>query len=554
MTDVAPPALFFHPDAVETPGKDLVGRRAAGQSFARGWLQHMPGAQVSVVTQSKADAEAFNAFARSLGETRRIEAAILREQQGFAKFGAVFFPTPGFHSAVWQRARTDPRGCSLIGITHTVSTRKIIEGLHHQMLQPVHPWDAIICTSRAVQSVVQRQFEMEAAFIRARFGATRVPQPLLPLVPLGIQTADFASSAKVRAALRDRYETPANAVVIMTLGRLTSVEKANPVALFQALEKVARAQSRPVELWMVGWASREQEQALHQQGAALLCPTVRVRFMDGRAPDIRRDIWSGADIFTLPVDNIQETFGLVPLEAMAAGLPVVMPDWNGFRDTVVDGVTGFLIPTMMPPADQAGGAMLGHRFADETDDYLRHLAIVQQQTVIDAGAYAQALLHLVENADLRARMGQAGQAHARQNFDWQAVIPQYRALADELARIRSIAPEVIRAASPIEGSPFAMYQAYPTGHLQPDTLITPVRPLDARQLHALDQVNGRALYGRKITTDAHVLASADMIAAKGALSYADFCAASALNRQALAGIVLFLAKYDFVTLTPPVPK
>ena len=37
-------------------------------------------------------------------------------------------------------------------------------------------------------------------------------------------------------------------------------------------------------------------------------------------------------------DNIQETFGLTPVEAMAAGLPCVMSDWDGYRDTVRDGV------------------------------------------------------------------------------------------------------------------------------------------------------------------------------------------------------------------------
>lgn len=548
------PALFFHPDAIESPGKDLVGRRAAGQSFAQGWLQHMPGAQVHAVTETKADAEAFNTFARDLGESRSIDIAVLRKQQNFAKFGTVFFPTPGYQSAAWQRGRSDPRSCSLVGITHTVSTRKIIEALHHQMLQPVHPWDAIICTSRAVQSVVKRQFEMEAAYIRARFGATRVPQPQLPVIPLGIHTAGFAPTDAARKTMRDRFAAPDDAVVVMTLGRLTSVEKANPVPLFQALEKIAQDQAKSVHLWMVGWASRDSEQALHENGAAQLCPSVTVHFIDGRDAVIRRDIWSGADIFTLPVDNIQETFGLVPVEAMAAGLPVVMPDWNGFRDTVVDGKTGFLIPTTLPAPDIVGGNVLGQRFADGTDDYLRHLTIVQQQTVIDANAYMRALRQLVDNPDLRSKMGAAGCAHVRQNFDWSAVIPQYSALADELAAQRAQAKLDQSAPNPTEGSPFDMYQGYPTQHLQDGTMIRHVRTLDAVTLTALDQINGRTLYGRKLSSDAHFLAVAHHIAAHSPLTYGDLCTASNLGPQILAAVVLFLAKYDFVTLNHLTPK
>ena len=40
-------------------------------------------------------------------------------------------------------------------------------------------------------------------------------------------------------------------------------------------------------------------------------------------------------------DSVEETFGIVPIEAMAAGLPVVVSDWDGYKDTVRDNVDGF---------------------------------------------------------------------------------------------------------------------------------------------------------------------------------------------------------------------
>ena len=61
----------------------------------------------------------------------------------------------------------------------------------------------------------------------------------------------------------------------------------------------------------------------------------------------RFQVWHAADLVVSLVDNIQETFGLVIVEAMASGLPVVATDWNGYRDLVVDGETGFLVPTTM---------------------------------------------------------------------------------------------------------------------------------------------------------------------------------------------------------------
>ncbi len=63
------------------------------------------------------------------------------------------------------------------------------------------------------------------------------------------------------------------------------------------------------------------------------------------APRNAARVWHAADVFVSPSDNIQETFGLAVIEAMASGLPVVASDWDGYRDLVADGETGFLVPT-----------------------------------------------------------------------------------------------------------------------------------------------------------------------------------------------------------------
>ena len=67
-----------------------------------------------------------------------------------------------------------------------------------------------------------------------------------------------------------------------------------------------------------------------------------------------RCCWAAADIFLSLVDNPQETFGLAPVEAMAAGVPVVVSDWDGYRYTVSDGVEGFRISTLSPGHVQQG--------------------------------------------------------------------------------------------------------------------------------------------------------------------------------------------------------
>ena len=83
-------------------------------------------------------------------------------------------------------------------------------------------------------------------------------------------------------------------------------------------------------------------------------------------------LWAGADIFVSLVDNVQESFGLTPIEAMAAGLPVVVSDWDGYRDTARNGEDGFLIPTVAP--DAGAGLEPARRYLAGEDVYGEYLA------------------------------------------------------------------------------------------------------------------------------------------------------------------------------------
>jgi glycosyltransferase involved in cell wall biosynthesis len=125
-----------------------------------------------------------------------------------------------------------------------------------------------------------------------------------------------------------------------------------------------------------------------------------------------------------------EPFGIVPLEAMACGRPLVGSAVGGLLDTVVDGRTGLLVP----PRDTA--------------------------------ALAQALRDLLADPDARRRMGLAARARAEARYGWDRVAEQVEG-AYESAR------GLIRAGSEPPADPSAQPPADPAAEPVPDPSTRP---------------------------------------------------------------------------------
>jgi phosphatidylinositol alpha-mannosyltransferase len=121
------------------------------------------------------------------------------------------------------------------------------------------------------------------------------------------------------------------------------------------------------------------------------------------AEDLPR-YYQGSDVFCAP-NTGQESFGIVLLEAMAAGAPIVASDIPGYRDVITNGVEGLLVERQNP------------------------------------AALADALSRLLGNPEMRASMRRAGQVKA-QRFDWPRVADEVLSYyQDVLERRREEEPE-----------------------------------------------------------------------------------------------------------------
>ncbi len=104
---------------------------------------------------------------------------------------------------------------------------------------------------------------------------------------------------------------------------------------------------------------------------------------------------------------------MTPLEAMVREIPVVASDFDGYRDTVVNGETGFLVPTRM--AKGACGDITARLLCGGIS-YDEFLAEVGQTVTVSIPDTADALLRLAQDESLRERMGARGVAGWNRGF------------------------------------------------------------------------------------------------------------------------------------------
>ena len=485
------PAIFFEPDAYALDGPRLMGRQSAGNGFLRAAVAAHAGEVIHGLTALRAKAETFARLVTAIEPKAQPRWIPAWRFDLIAARGVLYRPDSNLAIHARERLRLGPARYSICGVTHTLATHGAAETLTDLVSGPVMPWDALICTSTAARGVAETIMAAQADYYAWRFGAPAAPpRPQLPVIPLGVHAGDFAVPAGERPGARAALQIAEDEVAALFVGRLTFNAKAHPFQMYQGLEAAAQASGRRLVFILAGQFPSPPIEEGFRASAAVVCPSVRVIFVDGKDADRFGQAWRAADLFLSLPDNLQETFGITPIEAMAAGLPVVVSDWDGYKDTVRDGVDGFRIASWSPaPGVGEGFAADYETFAINYDHYLSRTSTTAS---VDLRMLVERLTRLIQDAELRRRMGEAGRARARSVYDWPVVYGQYGALWRELGEIRARSandPALRLAAAPRSAAsrldPFRAFAHYPTHRIGAGTRVRAAEGASAAAYEAL---------------------------------------------------------------------
>jgi len=544
---MAEPAIYFEPDGYDLSGQVLVGRQVASHGFLRAAVAAADGAPLTGHGPAQS-AAAFRAAVLALDPAAQAEFIALDQLERLA--GRVCHrPDPQLGPAAQLRLRVGAGAYALTGVVHTTAT--VLGQLASLTAEPLAPWDALICPSRSVVESLQALHGRQAEYLRWRFGReAQVPTLNLPLIPLGVHCRDFEFSADARAEARAALGIADDEVVALFVGRLSFVTKAHPLPMYLGLQAAAERTGRKLALIQCGWTAQPASAKALAEGAAQFCPAVKALFLDGREPQAARRAWACADLFVSFSDNPQETFGLTPIEAMAAGLPVVVSDWDGYRESVRDGVEGFRVRTWAPQGG-FGDALARVREAGTLPMDLTCWAAAAS-TAVDVPAAARALATLVADPDLRRRMGEAGRARAREAYDWAGIYAQHQALWSELdARRRGASAEELAwlAAAPRASAAgvdfFELYGHYPTATLSGATRVVLAEGVTAQGYRA---IAGHALFPMDPAPERIVRPLWPLLAA-GPLTVAEAAERAGLPLRPVVLAIGALAKMGLVRLS-----
>lgn len=431
-------ALLISGDLLQR-GSQLNGRRWAAQSWFRHWVGSDPSQCLNLIMAepNRSALLSLKNIFEQFGWSRDLRLLDMANPSSMMGFETLFVPDPSISRWAHWRETVGPSSFSLVGQIHTISSWPSQSLLLDLVTEPVHSWDAVVCSSSAGRDVVASLIEDREHQISRRAGINpcklRSHRPQLPIIPLPVDV-DILQRLADRTEARHSLDLPADAHVVLWLGRLSMLTKQDPWPTYRFLDRVAQQLSLPLILLECG-PDDTADQASHFEELRRLCPHLRFHRLGGSEPvseSLKHLALACSDVAVSLVDNTQETFGLSVAEAMASGLPMVVSDWNGYRDLVHHGVHGFRVPTRWMDDAAKASFPLAWSHLWGIYEFPAYAGALAQMVHVDLDSAEKYLLTLLTHPKLARAMGHAAQRDASLRFNGKEIMRQHHDLFNDL--------------------------------------------------------------------------------------------------------------------------
>jgi len=372
------------------------------------------------------------------------------------------------HLIEWRNRLSASLRFPVTGVTHSLDTATLYTKFISLLLAGPKPYDAVVCTSRCAVEMLRQSFDEIREGFREKFGGLLPEPPRLVHIPLGIPERRRPMSSRGRA--RRRLGIPEDHVVILTLGRLSPRTKMDLSPFLEAFGRFLaglEARGGPAVTLVVAGGGRKDGVRLVSEMVETLGLTGVVKVRANVSAGEKEELYAASDLFCSLVDNYQETFGLTLLEAMEAGLPVIASDFDGYKDLVLPGQTGFLVPTFASGSQEPWDGLAGILEPSVLRFYRA------QKVAFDMDFLVQALQTLVCRPDIRRALAENARRRV-EDFRWSRVIPAYLDLWEDLAsRARSESSDGTKVRPLITPSVPKIFSHYPSTVLHDESLVVP---------------------------------------------------------------------------------
>ena len=311
------------------------------------------------------------------------------------------------HTHTWYAAMAGFLAKKLYGIPFVLTAHS---------LEPLRAWKAEqLGSGYAMSSWMERTAILDADAIIAVSNGTKadilraypqVDAARVHVIYNGIDLAEYRKTAATGALLK--YGVDASAPYVLFVGRIT--RQKGVMHLVDAVKYLPKG----MQVVLCAGAPDTPEIAAEMRAGVEAARAARgnivwIEKMVTKPEAI--ELYSNCHVFCCP--SVYEPFGIINLEAMACGAPVVASAVGGILEVVVHGETGFLVPFDADPV--TGFPLDGDRFARDL---------------------AARIAELMANPALCAQFGAAGRKRVEETFAWKAIAAQtvelYRGLLRKL--------------------------------------------------------------------------------------------------------------------------